>query len=151
MNWTTVNWGKFKNKGMSLPQIIFNDADWFFYSYENGHFKGVQAIEARELYRKARAIKVPQKNGQKMLVEYIIHNGKFGTIQLIPENSGFGGHEVSSLIDFFAPKSCAIYDKTGYKNFVHALKAILFGNPSRRMNKTACEAFFNDDNNFDLN
>jgi hypothetical protein len=41
-------------------------------------------------------------------------------------------------------------DKTGYKNFVFALKAILFGDRSRRMNRRACEAFFNEDNNFDL-
>ena len=149
MNWNTVNFGKYK--GMSLPQIIFKDADWFFHIYENGPFKGVLSNEARELYRRARAIKVPQKNGQKMLVQYIIHNGKFGTMQLIPENSGFEGHEVASLIDFKVPKSCANYDKTGYKNFVHALKAIVFGNPSHRMSRTACEAFFNDDNNFDLN
>jgi hypothetical protein len=149
MNWTTVNFGKYK--GMSLPQIIFKDADWFFYIYENGPFKGVLSNEARELYRRARAIKVPQKNGQKMLVQYIIQNGKFGTIQLIPENSGFEGHEVASLIDFYVPKSRGIYDKKGYKNFVFSLKAILFGNPTRRMNRAACEAFFNDDNNFDLN
>ena len=57
----------------------------------------------------------------------------------------------STSIDFYVPRSLATYDKTGYKDFVSMLKAILFGNSSRRMNRRACEAFFNDEANFDLN
>jgi hypothetical protein len=91
-----------------------------------------------------------------MLVEYHIHHdgksgeGKFATMQLIPDGPDLGRLNVASSIDFYVPRLYSRYDKTGKKNFVFALKAILFGNPSRRMNRRACEAFFNDDDNFDL-
>jgi hypothetical protein len=149
MIWTTIDFGK--HKGKSLPQIIFKDADWFFHAYENDYFKGVQAREVNELYRRARSIKVPQRNGQKMLIEYFTHyNGKFGMIQLIPAGPDLGRLNVASSIDFYMPKSHSPHDKTGYKNFVFSLKAILFGDPSRRMNRRACEDFFNNEDNFDL-
>ena len=54
------------------------------------------------------------------------------------------------VIDFYIPRDLAEYDKLGYKNFVFALKAILFGDPDRFMSYQACEEFFNDDGNFDL-
>ena len=150
MNWTIANFGKYRGK--SLPQIIFKDADWLFHLYENDYFNGTLAQEANELYRRARSIRVPSRNGQKMLVEYLFHpDGKFGTMQLIPDGSDLGRLNVASSIDFYVPRSYSDFDKTGYKNFVFALKAILFRNPSHRMNRRACEAFFNDDENFDLN
>jgi len=71
MQWTVVGFGQ--HRGKSLPQIIFNDADWFFHAYENGYFKGSLAREAHDLYHRARSIRVPSRNGQKMLVEYVIH------------------------------------------------------------------------------
>ena len=154
MEWTEVNFGK--QKGLTLPQIIFKDADWFFHAYENGFFKGAYAQEARELYRRARSIKVPQRNGQLMVVEYVTHYDsrsqieKFGTMRLITNGSGLEGLNVAQSIDFYVPRSYATYDKTGYKNFVSALKAILFDNSSRRMNRWACEKFFYNDDNFDL-
>jgi hypothetical protein len=155
MEWSLISFGKYKGK--SLPQIIFKDADWFFNGYEKGYFKGVLAQEAHELYRRARSIRIPQRNGQKLLVEYHIHHdgksgkGKFGMMQLITDGFALGRMNVASSIDFYVPRSLATYDKTGYKDFVSMLKAILFGNSSRRMNRRACEAFFNDEANFDLN
>ena len=154
MEWTVIGVGK--HGGKSLPQIIFNDADWFFHAYENGYFKGPADVEARELYRRARSIKIPQRNGQKMLVEYLFHSGggngsgKFGTMRLIADGPGLGHLNVSHVIDFYVPRSMARYDKTGYKYFVATLKAILWGDPSKRMNRRACEAFFEDDGNFVL-
>lgn len=154
MQWSKVNFGKYG--GLTLPQIIFKDPDWFFHACENGYFKGALAADARELCRRARSIKVPQQNGQGMLVEYLFHRNrgagsvKFGTMQLIADGPGLGHLNVSHVIDFYVPRSMARYDKTGYKNFVAALKAILWDNPSKRMNRRACEAFFDDDNNFVL-
>ncbi|MEE4605946.1 MAG: hypothetical protein V2J65_32015 [Desulfobacteraceae bacterium] len=154
MEWSTVEFGKYSGK--SLPQIMFTDADWFFNGYEKGYFRNDHADEAAEIYRMSRAIRVPSRNGQKMAVEYIVHLSgekgiiKFGTMQLIPYGPDSGCHNVSSTIDFYIPRSLMWNDKTGYKNFVFALKTILFGNRSHRMNRQACEAFFNDDDNFDL-
>jgi hypothetical protein len=107
--------------------------------------------------RRARSIRVPSINGEKLLVEYVIHREvksgrkKFGTMQLIADGPCLGNLKVSSSIDFYTPRLYGKYDKTGYKNFVQAFKAILFGNPSHRMNRKACEDFFNCDGNFDLN
>ena len=44
----------------------------------------------------------------------------------------------------------ADYDKSGYKNFLMQMRAILFGNRSIRMTKQRCEEFFDNDDNFDL-
>lgn len=155
MEWSLIGFGK--HKGKSLPQIMFKDADWFFNGLEKGYFRKDHADEARELYRRARSIRIPQRNGHKMMVEYHIHydskskGEKFATMTLIPDGRpGIGRLNVASSIDFSVPRQYARYDKTGYKNFVFALKAILFGDPSHRMNRRACEAFFNDDDNFDL-
>ena len=150
MKWTPLNFGKYKGK--TLPQVMFKDPDWFFDGHEKGYFKNTLPLEAIEIYRRARSIRVPHQNGQKMLVEYIIHkpNGKFGTMHLIKAAPGLQHLYVSPVIDFYVPKAYGYYDKTGYKNFVHALKGILFGNNSRRMSRKACEEFFSDDDNFDL-
>ena len=150
MNWTNINFGK--HKGKTLPQVILDDPDWFFWAYENKVFKGALSFEAQEVYRRARSIRVPQRNGQRMLVEYVIDKptGKFGMMRMIPDDPDLEHLNVSPVIDFFTPRAYANYDKTGYKNFVLALKAILFGSQSHRMSKQAREEFFNDDKNFKL-
>jgi hypothetical protein len=150
MNWTPLNFGK--HEGKTLPQVMFEDADWFFDGYQKGYFKNGQAHEAREIYRRSRSIRVPQRNGQRMLVEYVIDKptGKFGMMRLIPDGTDLEHLNASTVIDFFTPRAYAGYDKTGYKNFVLALKAILFGSQSHRMSKQAREGFFNDDRNFKL-
>jgi hypothetical protein len=150
MDWTTINFGK--HKGKTLPQVIFDDPDWFFWAHDTNAFKGTLAREAREVYRRARAIKIPEQDGKKMLVEYRFDpsTGKFATMFLIAEGITFERQTVSIVIDFCVPKSRAPYDKLGNKNFVFALKAILFGNHSHRLNKQAREDFFSDDANFVL-
>jgi hypothetical protein len=122
MIWTKINFGK--HKGKTLSQAIFDDPDWFFWSYGNKVFKGALACEAPELYRKARSIRVPPKNGQRMLVEYIIHKptGKFGMMRLIPDGPDLEYLNVSPVIDFYTPRAYAGYDKTGCKNLVFDFK-----------------------------
>ena len=58
MKWTAIGFGK--HAGKTLPQIIFDDADWFFWAYEKQAFKGIQAREAQEIYRRSRSIRVPE-------------------------------------------------------------------------------------------
>lgn len=152
MQWSEVNFGKYSSK--TLPQIIFQDADWFFHAFGNGYFQGPIVAEASELYQRARSIKIPQHNGHKMLVEYVFHRDrgadseKFGTMRLIADRPGLGHLNVSPVIDFYVPRSMTQYDKSGYKNFILALKLILFGNRSKRMSRRACEEFFENDHNF---
>lgn len=76
MKWTTLNFGK--HSGLSLPQIILSDADWFFWALNKGVFWGRLAIEAEELAARARAIKIPKPDPENWLVEYRREdNGRF--------------------------------------------------------------------------
>ena len=154
MNWTTINYRNFKSK--CLPQLIFEDADFFFHAYENYYFKGTLALEAEEVYLKARSIRVPPRNGQKMLVQYAfkynlrLNRVEFAMMELIPDGSEQGRSNVSSWIDFYVPRSRSHLDKTGYRRFIVGLKSILFRNPSLKMDMVDCEAFFDDEKKFDM-
>ena len=149
--WTAVKFGK--HEGKTLPQILFRDPDWFFYMYSQGAFAGNGDLEAEaeEIYRKARAIKVPP--GYKAL--FIIHSptGKFGTLQVVPSSELEHGEPmlhviVKDVIDMEVPITISSYDKTGYKSLIGCLKLFLFEDRSRRMTKSRCEEFFEEDDNF---
>ena len=154
MDWTTINYRNHKSR--SLPELIFEDADFFFHMYENDYFNGRLEKEANELYRRARSIKVPPRNGKKMLVQYAfsynvkLDREEFAMMELIPDGSELGRRRLSSWIDFYVPRSRSHLDKTGYRRFVIGLKSILFRNPLLRMNSLDCERFFNNYNNFYL-
>jgi hypothetical protein len=154
MNWTVLTFGK--HKGKTLPQIMFSDPDWFFWAWENNAFKGELLRQAQEIYMKATAIRVPQDDGEKRIVEYIVDQGtgKFGTISIVRsdlENYGpMSKYRVTEVIDMRIPRQYARHDKFGYKNFLSAMKGILFGDPSHRMNEKRCAEFFEDDRNFVL-
>lgn len=72
-------------------------------------------------------------------------------MSLIPDAPDLEHLRVSSVIDFYVSRLCAGNDKTGYRNFVSGLKAILFAPKSHRLSKQAREDFFSDDANFVLN
>jgi len=150
MKWTTIGFGK--HKGKTLPEVIFDDPDWFFWAYEKDIFKGVLAMEIREIYCRARVVRIPEQDGQRMLVEYRFdpNSGKFATMFLIPDAIVFDRQVVSRVIDFYVPRSRSSYDKIGCKNLVFAFKHIFFGNQSHRLSKRACEDFFSDNSNFVL-
>ena len=152
MEWIKVNFGK--NIGMTLPQVMFKDPDWFFWACEKSVFKGGLEREAEEINRKARSIKVPQNGEEKMVVEYIIDKTteKFGTMQIVPESRPY--HKGSStffrsdVIDMSIPRQIYPGDKFGNQNFILALKIILFGNTSYKMTKRRCGEFFENGHNF---
>ena len=154
MSWTSLAFGK--HKGKTLPQVLFSDPDWFFWAKEKEVFKGNLAIEARELYNKARRIRIPRKREEDLVVEYGIHfpTGKFGVMELVPrERSPHLGSTPtfrSDYIDMMVPKLQANYDKLGYDLFLKNLKFILFGKKSYPMTRERCEEFFGNENNFDL-
>jgi hypothetical protein len=68
MKWTTLNFGK--HAGLSLPQIILADADWFFWAYNRDVFWGRLAVEAEELAARATAIKIPKRDPENWEIEY---------------------------------------------------------------------------------
>jgi hypothetical protein len=156
-SWTVVDFGKYRGKGKTLPQILFSDPDWFFWALGQGVFKGALATEAAELDRRARNIRVPpDENGNARDAEYLIHAsaGKFGAIDLIPKTQPThqGGSPALRLdrIDLSVPRRIKGYDKLGYKLLIDALKFHLFGNSNARITKERAERFFEDDSKFIL-
>lgn len=146
--------GKFAGK--TLPQLIFSDPDYFFWAYENEIFDGEVEDEADDLYKKAISIRVPQKNGEEMEVEYLVHPtvNKLADVQAVPKTQPV--HRGSSpairrdVFDLSFPHQIAKFDKLGGKILISRMKAILFGDPRMKLTKKRCEAFFENNENFKL-
>ena len=62
MRWSAVPFGKYKGK--TFPEIIVQDPDWFFWVLPKLY--GKLAEEAKELARKARAIKIPKSRRRQV-------------------------------------------------------------------------------------
>ncbi len=157
MSWTVVDFGKFRDKNKTLPQILFSDPDWFFWAVEGGAFKNQMSLqaEAADLQRKATHIRVPQKDAaDRQVVEHYIHapTMKYSHFILVPESKPFHAGSSPSMradvIDMSFPRSIAKYDKTGCKLLIDSLKQTYFGSKSKRVTKALCEQFFDDGGNF---
>lgn len=156
MSWSILQFGN--HKGKTLPQVVFSDPDWFFWAIEKDVFKNKGKIfeEAQEIERKSKRIKIPQASEGKLVAEYAIHppSKKFGDLEILP--SSRPTHEGSTPtfrlehIDLSVPRQMAPYDKLGCKHLISNLKYYLFGGKSYKMTKDRCDAFFEDDDNFDL-
>ena len=154
MPWSIVYFSKYKGK--TLPQIIFSDPDWFFWAIENAVFqnKGPLALEADDLARKAKAIRIPDTEGDARLAEYIIHRptGKFSRMDIIPadrkNDRGSSPSFRKPVTDLSVPRMTARYDKLGCRSLLSSVKYILFGRKSVRMTQQRSEEFFDNPNNF---
>jgi hypothetical protein len=154
MNWTIVNFGKFRGKGKTLPQIMFIDPDWFFYQMEQNAFKnkGVLEREAEAINYRAQHIKIPSPSGKKMVAEYFIHpsNGKFATVEIVPEtrppSDSRHFFERSEYLDMSIPRSISKYDKLGNELLIRIIKSHFF--EEARVTKKRAEEFFNNPFNF---
>lgn len=149
MPWTKLNFGK--HNGLTLPQVIWRDPDWFFWAIEKDVFSNRPALakEAKVILKRSSNIKIPTGK----LVEYNFLNGKFVGFDIVPEDRP--AHEGSTatlrdlVINFSVPRGVKNYDKTGYKLFIKAAKFAIFGSSEKRMTKKVCEDFFDDIKYFD--
>ena len=76
MAWSVVNLGRFRDKAKTLPQIIFEDPDWFFRTIETKAFQSLGAnlvAEAADLEQKAKAIRIPNNEDGGLVAEYVNH------------------------------------------------------------------------------
>ena len=154
MSWTELDFGK--HRGLTLPQVLFKDPDWFFWAVSNDAFRARARLksEALDLNEKARQIKVPQFGRDALVVEYWIHSPtrKFSHFDLVPESRphhvGSSSTHRSNVIDMSYPRCIAPYDKLGCKSMLSSLKHYLFGSKSARMTKQRCEDFFDEPQNF---
>jgi hypothetical protein len=156
MTWTKIGFGKHKEK--TLPQVMFSDPDWFFWAMEKSAFKGRDALEkqAKDIYRKARNIRIPQSGPEKLMAEYAVDpsTDNYGGIELVeqsrPKHKGATATFRKDRIDMKVPREMQGYDKRGYKIMISDLKDILFGKRSHMMTKARCEAFYDDAPKFHL-
>lgn len=155
--WTPMTFGR--HDGLTLPQIMFRDPDWFFWAWQATDFMWPSPREAAAVNQRARSIRVPARFPLDTLVEYSIdrRSGRFGGMRLVPVGpagvSYCGGYNQTftrDLIDMSVPHKLHDYDKGGMKILVRDLKEIIFAGPGIRMTKSRAEDFFSDDRNFCL-
>jgi len=152
--WDVVDFGKFRGKGKTLPQIVFEDPDWFFWALEKGAFKGDLATQAQEVGRKAQNIKIPGNEKGELVAEYLIQapTGKFSDLEVVPRSRPphEGGSPAFSKnrIDLGFVRQIKSYDKMGGKLLVGCVKHIVFGGTRVRLTRQRCEQFFDDSKNF---
>jgi len=137
---------------------MFNDPDWFFWAYGKAVFqdRGSLACESIEICEKSRSILIPQSGEGKTVVEYFIHpiTKEFSHFQLVPESRP--QHQGASptlrldVVDMALVREISSYDKGGYRRLINDIKTLIFSDPSMKMTKTRCEAFFSDGGNFNL-
>jgi hypothetical protein len=89
MNWKILYFGK--HKGKTLPEIVLSDPGWFFWAWKNDILKVRKREEWLFLYRRAKAIKIPDVNGVKMQAKYLFtKNGRreLLEVELVPVSDG---------------------------------------------------------------
>ena len=145
MSWSIVPFGKYKGK--TLPEIIVRDLDWFFWAVPNLY--GRLAHEAQDLARKARAIKIPKKQGKKSAVEYRYEFGnRFSGFAFVEPDSFLNSRWATRLsyLDLSWPLRRK-YDKRAGRIMIRGFRIHYFGE-HKRLTKDRCEEFFSNDRNF---
>ena len=150
MRWTTLNFSKYA--GRSLPEIILSDADWVFWAFHKGVFKGRLAAESEELVQKATAIKIPKPDPRRWQVEYRYEDNDrfcgFAFVEAdVPSCCGSRLVRRSTHLDLSCVRRGKAYDKRGCRNLLRDFRRHYFGD-NTRLTKQRAEEFFRDDKNF---
>ena len=158
MIWTSLDFGK--HAGLTLPEALFKDPDWFFWMMKQPNpFQNNRSLrdQADDLLRKATRIRIPGNGEEEELeIEHMVHfpSQLYGGFLVLPASKQ--SHQGSSQtlrrdhLDMSVPRQIATYDKAGGKLLIRCMKPIYFGSKSVRLTKQRCEAFFNDESNFNL-
>jgi hypothetical protein len=154
MAWTPLDFGRYSGK--TLPQVVLSDPDWFFSAWEEGDFEVREPYtsQAKDIYRKATHIRVPQGGQEKLVVEYTINVGsrKFTGAELVPASRphrpGASPTFRGDVFDLSALKGFVACDQLGRSLLVQSLKQCIFGDPEKRFTRKVCEEFFDDPDNF---
>src|SRR5690242_4773956 len=94
-SWIPLRFGK--HRGLTLPQVVVKDPDWFFWACEEGALeKNHSTLEAQEVERKARTI-IPKWRGRSdWRVEYS-YLGPYGCFGFELVEPGRPTHEGGSI------------------------------------------------------
>jgi hypothetical protein len=146
MTWTILSFGR--HAGKSLPQVILSDPDWFFWMLPK--FYGRLAVEAKDLARKATAIKVPYAGERRRDVVYHFEEGgKFIGFTLVDANKSIYDKWCTRrpYLDLSWVSRHKRYAKGGCRELIRDFRRYYFGE-NTRLTKERCEAFFSDEDNF---
>jgi hypothetical protein len=145
MRWSPVPFGKYK--GRTFPEIIVRDLDWFFWILPKLY--GKLADEAQELARRARAIKIPERDRECCEVEYCYEmGGRFCGFTFIDADMGHSRWGIRHpYLDLSWPVRRKKYDKRASRIMIRDFRIHYFGE-HKRLTKERCERFFGNDRNF---
>jgi hypothetical protein len=151
--WTTLQFGK--HSGKSLPQIVIDDPDWFFWARRERVFGDPWLIrEADDLAYKAAHIKIPRPDPDNWRCEYIFEaDWRFVRCDIVEADRPV---HVGSSVRLRAPhfdltyvrrlKSCC--RKGDYRRLLRDFRSCFFKAKSARLTQGACEQFFGNEANF---
>jgi hypothetical protein len=144
MHWSAVPFGKYKGK--SFPQIIVRDPDWFFWALPKLY--GKLGEEAKELARRARAIKPPQRGRRRLEVEYQYDGDRlFDGFEFVGANSPPSKRAIRLPYLDLRWQLRRKYDKRAGRIMLRDLRRHYFGK-RKQLTKQRCEEFFSNDANF---
>jgi len=155
MKFTKVNIGKYNGK--TLPEIIFthNDIHWFYNRYYENDFANNNnlVVEAEYIFKRLSRIKIPDN----MIVEYVVNESQVFKKLVIKNIKAKENNDPDydvwlrlEVIDLSFPDQLMSYRKPHSKRIISYMKKYIFGDKNYKLSKKMSEAFFNDDNNFDL-
>ncbi|BCM87710.1 hypothetical protein [Methylobacterium indicum] len=150
--WSVVNFGKWKEKGKTLPQIIVSDPDWFFWAMETDSFLGSLKAEAAMLARRAQSIRLPAPYGSDHCIQYMITTDrKIADFNIIPSNRpahlGSSSEIRRAYLSLRMPREINEYDKLGGRQIIRIFKYHWFNN--KNLTKKAVETFFDTASHFE--
>ena len=151
-NWTVLTFGK--HQGKTLPAVLFDDPDWFFWAVEEDFLYGRVRSEAAILFYRARNIKIPGNPDAQLEAEYQFDPfaRKFSGLRIVSSSKSIeaSGANVrrSDRIDMRMPYELGYYDKKGYRLLVKTCEKYLLDYQDLRPLRDKCGQFFADPGNF---
>jgi hypothetical protein len=142
MCWSIVPFGRYRGK--TLPEIIVVDVDWFLWMVPKLY--GRLGTEARDLARKARAIKIPKRPRRKFEVEYRFDvDNRFCGFSIVKAESWHSRWTVRQrYLDLARPLRGKKYNKRAGRILIRDFRI----GKHKRLTKQRCEEFFSNDKNF---
>jgi hypothetical protein len=151
VRWTRLGFGK--HAGMSLPELLVTDPNYFFWLI--GGLKGKLAKEAKVLKWRATHIRIPKKGGKKQAVGYFRDSQALAYVDLVPRaylkkpprpvpgrSAEFG-----KFLDLSVASRYDGYDKGGPRELLGMLRELFFEKHHWIRSRDA-ERFFGDESNF---
>ena len=151
-NWTALPFGK--HQGKSLPEVLFDDPDWFFWAIDRDFLYGRVRSEAEILFCRARNIKIPGNPKEGRVAEYQFDpfTREFSGLRIVPSSKSVGVSASNvyrrDRIDMSVPYKAGYYDKKGCRILVNACERYLFAADDFRPKRERYEEFFSNPDKF---